>query len=193
MFRQLEIMHYLKAVSEWNKKRREVNTAHVYAVPRKGSKEYDEVQAIMKIKNYPEKKAAVQKAMAAGAAIKAEQKQQNLDDVERLLKLLQEMQDQAPKEHYKIPKLLFDDVPSAPTPEAEPEVKKRTKRGEILAKNPEYKRFYATLTAPQRNALNTRRRDYIIRLKMTPEQAMQEAMIRHPSYEAFKEAEDAEL
>ena len=64
-------MRYLAAVSEWNRKRREVNTAHVYAVPRKGTKEYDEVKAIAATPAYAEKKAAAIKALGAGAKAKA--------------------------------------------------------------------------------------------------------------------------
>jgi hypothetical protein len=64
-------MKYLQAVSEWNRKRREVNTAHVYAVPRKGTKEYDEVKSIAATPAYAEKKAAAIKALGAGAKAKA--------------------------------------------------------------------------------------------------------------------------
>jgi hypothetical protein len=72
-------------------------------------------------------------------------------------------------------------------------LRKKTKRGQIKAQNPEYARFYEYLTAPERNALNVRRRDYIARLKMSPEDAIREAMQRHPKYAEFKASEDAEL
>jgi succinate dehydrogenase/fumarate reductase-like Fe-S protein len=64
-------MKYLKAVSEWNKKQREVNTAHVYAVPRKGTREYEQVQAIMKTPEFPAKREAAEKAVRAMKRVKA--------------------------------------------------------------------------------------------------------------------------
>jgi hypothetical protein len=67
-------MRYLKAVSLWNNKRREVNTAHVYAVPRRGTAEYNEVQTIMKSRDVPEyegKKVAAATALEAGKRVKS--------------------------------------------------------------------------------------------------------------------------
>jgi hypothetical protein len=64
-------MKYLQAVAEWNRKRREVNTAHVYAVPRRGTTEYDQVKSIAGVPGFVEKKAAAAKALGAGAKAKA--------------------------------------------------------------------------------------------------------------------------
>jgi hypothetical protein len=64
-------MKYLKAVSEWNKKQREVNTAHVYAVPRKGTREYEQVQGIMRTPEFPAKREAAEKAVRAMKRVKA--------------------------------------------------------------------------------------------------------------------------
>jgi hypothetical protein len=64
-------LKYLKAVSEWNKKQREVNTAHVYAVPRKGTREYEQVQAIMRTPEFPAKREAAEKAVRAGRKSKS--------------------------------------------------------------------------------------------------------------------------
>lgn len=64
-------MKYLKAVSEWNKKQREVNTAHVYAVPRKGTREYEQVQGIMRTPEFPAKREAAEKAVRAGRKSKS--------------------------------------------------------------------------------------------------------------------------
>jgi hypothetical protein len=41
-----EEMNYLLAVKKWNQQKRTVNTEHVWAIPRKGSKEYEEVKEI---------------------------------------------------------------------------------------------------------------------------------------------------
>jgi hypothetical protein len=64
-------MKYLQAVAEWNRKRREVNTAHVYAVPRRGTAEYDQVKAIQSVPGFVEKKAAAAKALGVRAKAKA--------------------------------------------------------------------------------------------------------------------------
>lgn len=66
-------MKYLQAVHIWNRKKREVSTDHVFAVPRKGTPEYDEVKIIMKSPTeaaYQDKKEAVRRAMTAGAAMR---------------------------------------------------------------------------------------------------------------------------
>jgi len=209
------MVKYLKAVSLWNKKQREVNTAHVYAVPRKGTKEYDQVRGIMGVKDFEKKSEAVEKAREAGKAMKArrpapaptpaayedftrlpsdqEDTRRGMErtELDLLLELSRRLQDYVPPTNYVPPR------PRSPSPEREaPEPqapRRRTKRGEILAQNPEYARFYEFLTAPQRNALNVRRRDYISRLKMSPAEAMREAMQRHPLYDKFKREEEAEL
>ena len=215
------MVKYLKAVSLWNKKQREVNTAHVYAVPRKGTKEYDQVRGIMGVKDFEKKSEAVEKAREAGKAIRARQpvsptKRTMYDDftdqapmrippetedtrrgmeraeIDLLLELSRRLQNYTPPPINYVPPR-----PRSPSPEREaPEPqapRRRTKRGEILAQDPEYARFYAFLTAPQRNALNVRRRDYISRLKMSPAEAMREAMQRHPLYDKFKREEEEEL
>lgn len=41
-----EEMNYLMAVKKWNAMKKTVNTEHVWAVPRRGTKEYDEVKAM---------------------------------------------------------------------------------------------------------------------------------------------------
>ena len=215
------MIKYLKAVSLWNKKQREVNTAHVYAVPRKGTKEYDQVRGIMGVKDFEKKSEAVAKAREAGKAIRARQpvsptKRTMYDDftdqapmrippetedtrrgmeraeIDLLLELSRRLQNYTPPPMNYVPPR-----PRSPSPEPreapEPQPARRTKRGEILAQNPEYARFYEFLTAPQRNALNMRRRDYITRLKMSAAGAMREAMVRHPLYDKFKQEEEAEL
>jgi hypothetical protein len=207
-------IRYLKAVSLWNKKQRDVNTSHVYAVPRKGTKEYDQVRAIMGVKDYEAKSEAVEKARAAGKAIVSRRPPPRArspsppprapmripnehEDTRRYfpqgaeLDLLMELSRRL--QNYRPPPVIMRREEEETKVEQPPVPARRTKRGEILAQDPEYARFYEWLTPAERNALNTRRRDYISRLKMTPAEAIREAMERHYRYQTFKEQEEAEL
>lgn len=48
-----EEMNYLMAVKKWNAMKKTVNTEHVWAVPRRNTKEYDEVKAMYAPKAEP--------------------------------------------------------------------------------------------------------------------------------------------
>jgi hypothetical protein len=76
-------------------------------------------------------------------------------------------------------------------PDVQPKIK--NKPGDVMKQNAEYARFVKYLsTTKKKNALNVRRRAYL-KKGMSPDEAIREAMNRHPEIEAFRRMEEDEL
>jgi hypothetical protein len=125
-------------------------------------------------RNKQRKREAEERKMMSQEDIK---ESDNLDEIMKISKDL--------SKYSKLPERVIE------FPDVQPKIK--NKPGDVMKQNPEYARFVKYLsTAKKRNALNVRRRAYLNK-GMSPDEAIREAMNRHPEIEAFRRMEEDEL
>lgn len=185
-------MTWATVVRDWNRSGKKVisDPDDVYALPLRGTAPYNTVRKIYERERSKAKRKEVKMSQEEVLKPKIEKLKKFIEDInqpdnlEQIMKLSEDL-----SKMYKAPERVIEFPAAAPAAKTVA----KNKPGDIIKQNPEYARFFKYLSPKERNALNVRRRAYIQRKNMSPDEAIREAMNRHPRIKEFREMEEGEL